>query len=599
MAGELHVVVAERPLLVEEDENEAGCVVAGLERHDEERPEPAGRPEAAPALREPLVAGHRGRGQELTVRCSEAERVGILGEPLLQCRAQRVRQVVRADDVERAPSRHHHRRERAAERLARGLRERVEGRRERQRLTEHGRDAVEAALDLEPALVLDDELRSVDAEPELARERFDERDVDVGPAAGGRAVDREHPDALPEDQDRRREHGAGSHLQHPLRPSGVRLAKRGRGRDVGDRHRRAAPYRQVRGSESRDVRAIERLEAGREPLRLERQASVGIAQADEAPVRVERRGDLLHRAGQHRVEIGVRPDLLGEARDGNLACARRPRAEALEDRPRLGRERLQPREVFASEGVLVAHRADREYTDHLLRHEHRYVGDALDAAALDEARADALRGPRVVDGERRGVVVRAGDARRLRVEVDPHLAEPVDRLPALDHRDAMGCAGGLVDERDRRDLDVRERVRAVGDRAGRLVDRLGGSQAPELLGRTGEPRRGQHQRALAEAGEERDHRDESDQDRDEPGPAAAPDGLPVAQDQEAEDDRGDADTGEEERECELELAERAAGADEHREEREARGQVGHPEHEQGDCIEVDGLPLGCHWAGCR
>ena len=298
----------------------------------------------------------------------------------------------------------------------------------------------------------------------------------------------------------------------------------------------------------------------REPLRLERQLSVGIAEADEAPVRVERRGDLLHRPGQHCVEVGVRPDLLGEG------ARRRPRdAPGARVRgnsrigPRLGRERLQPPRGLRSRrracGPPSPPRALRRPA--VPRASARRRRSRRRCAR--RARADPLRGARRRrrTPRHRGTRWRRPTA-RVEVEAEPR-ADQSTSSPAVDHRDAMGSAT-VVDERDRGHLDVCERTRAVGDRACRLVDRVGGSQPPEL------PRpRGRGPAPSASACARGSGRRTRPPGRRAIRIATNP-GQPLPpmaagrSDQEAEDDRGEAATGEDEGECELEArGPRAAG----------------------------------------
>ena len=96
----------------------------------------------------------------------------------------------------------------AAERVARGLGESVEGLGARQRRPEHLRDPVEAALDLGLALTLLEALGVVQRERGKAREGLDDLDVAFGEATGLPRADAEDAARLTEPGDRGGEHVA-------------------------------------------------------------------------------------------------------------------------------------------------------------------------------------------------------------------------------------------------------------------------------------------------------------------------------------------------------------------------------------------------------
>ena len=94
----------------------------------------------------------------------------------------------------------------ASERLGRGLGDRVMGRFRRERLAQHGRDPVEAPLDLRLARALAQEPARVDGDRRLVRDCLRERDLGGHPDRRLGAVQGEHADQSPERHDRGREH---------------------------------------------------------------------------------------------------------------------------------------------------------------------------------------------------------------------------------------------------------------------------------------------------------------------------------------------------------------------------------------------------------
>ena len=146
--GELEIVVAEPPRLVEEHGDEPCGPVAGAgDRHRQERAEPGADGCVAPGSRQALVLREHRGGDHAPVRRSAQEGLrtavlALLGEEL----GERRRQIVRAAENETPGGGHQRRCRCAAERLGRGLCDSVERRSARQGLAEHRRDPIEAAL---------------------------------------------------------------------------------------------------------------------------------------------------------------------------------------------------------------------------------------------------------------------------------------------------------------------------------------------------------------------------------------------------------------------------------------------------------------------
>ena len=137
MTCELEIVVGERALLGEEDEDEAAALVARrLDRHREQRPIAgiASRARRHSSV-EAVVAARRRRGDHAALRAARPERLARPRRAVAEQRRRTHRgSSMRAGELEPVAVRHQHGGERAAERLARRLRDRVERRRERERL---------------------------------------------------------------------------------------------------------------------------------------------------------------------------------------------------------------------------------------------------------------------------------------------------------------------------------------------------------------------------------------------------------------------------------------------------------------------------------
>ena len=202
----------------------------------------------------------------------------------------------------------------------------------------------ESGLPQQATLVIREQPRRVETEPELPRDRLEERNVGGRPRSGHVPVDRQHADQPVEDDDRRREDRPRAELEQALAPTlrGVcELRCRG---DVGERDGRAIPHREIGDREAREAQVADRLEPLVVPLRLHRHRAVGLAQPDEATFRTQRFRHDGDRMLEHRVEVGVGPHPSGELRDDRLAVAVRA------SQPSRSRERLPPRAPGARPG---------------------------------------------------------------------------------------------------------------------------------------------------------------------------------------------------------------------------------------------------------
>ena len=97
----------------------------------------------------------------------------------------------------------------------------------------------ERALLAEPAFVLLQELSSVDGEPDLVRDRLDQRDVAGRPLARRRPVEAEHTDHPVEDEDRRRKRRLRVQALECLSAAEGRIIELRGGRGVGHADRPA------------------------------------------------------------------------------------------------------------------------------------------------------------------------------------------------------------------------------------------------------------------------------------------------------------------------------------------------------------------------
>ena len=142
---QLELLVLEGALSLEEHEHEPCSFAARLlERDCEEGVPVRGRRRGADAVAEAVVLGE-------PPRCEHFPAAGTRGQlrrVILKVSGESLRQLVRAGELEPGAGRPEHRSRVAAERLRGGLRDSVERLPLRERLAQHSRDPVEAALDL-------------------------------------------------------------------------------------------------------------------------------------------------------------------------------------------------------------------------------------------------------------------------------------------------------------------------------------------------------------------------------------------------------------------------------------------------------------------
>ena len=416
-----------------------------------------------------------------------------------------------------------------------------------------------------------------------------------GPRSRHVPVDRQHADQPVEDDDRRREDRARAELEQALAAAwrGVcelRLPwRRLRARRSSDPASRGWRPRGARGSSRRSARARRRATApspssrrpgspSRTKQRCARSASATTATACSSTA--SRLESVRIRAASCATTDSRSPS---ESRNRSITGA--ASAASAWSSARTSPENARCLVVAATTSTPITRWSAISGT----------YASAPRSGGLYEPRAHALRGPRVVDRERRRVVIRAGDSGRLVRQVETNVGEPRDVFAAIGRDDAVSLCTGRVDEHERGELRASDRRRALDDLVRRLRDRGGVAQAARR--RAASPARSSSSVPLAEPREQDERGDERDQDRCEPRPAGAADGLAVAEHEQPEDDRRDAATGEDESQSQLEASHRVAGARRGRQARGSpRGEVHDPEHEQGDCVQPDGLLLGCHWA---
>ena len=183
LARQLEIVVGEQAAAREEHHRERGLGAARLlDGHREQRREARLLEQPPPLAAEALVAVELARGQHtpLCGRCRKG--LGANRQSLVQRGGERSRQLVDAGEHE--PSRRGGQQRRCipAERLGRGLRDGAHGRLERDRLTQHRGDPVEAALDTglaRPVLVALGVPQSKRGKPGERLEQLDVRGVET------------------------------------------------------------------------------------------------------------------------------------------------------------------------------------------------------------------------------------------------------------------------------------------------------------------------------------------------------------------------------------------------------------------------------------
>ena len=203
VASEGEVVVGEGAFLPEEHHDRVLVPLGAEHRCRDERAIALARQELAQALLEAVVAFERGRGEDAALLGSRAERRRVAREPGVELAAQLLRKLMGARERQPAAVRFEHERGGAAERVARGLRECVEGLTERQRRAEHLGDPVEAALNLRLPLALAEALCVVEGERGEARESVEELEILLVKTAVLPRAHAEHAPDLAQPRDRR------------------------------------------------------------------------------------------------------------------------------------------------------------------------------------------------------------------------------------------------------------------------------------------------------------------------------------------------------------------------------------------------------------
>ena len=343
LAGKLELVVPERSLPLEEDEHEPGSARTRLDqRHGQQRVAPGRGGGGSEPVAEPSVVEEPARGQDLAA----AGAVGELGSRDAEMRCEGVRELVTAHELELGAEPAEHRGRVPAERLGRGLRDRVQRLLLRQWLAQNRGDPEEAALDLGLACALLVRLRVPERNRREAGERFDQPEVGELEAAGLARADAEDAANLPEREDRRVHHlgelgvrgGRRRLLGLAESPPQHGLAGRDRLPDRA-RHRDRAPDLALRDPQHG---AADELRAAR--LQCPAVGRVGIHQ----------RPDLLDEAVDHDVEAKVARQRLAGLEQrlllGEPAIAVPEQPGRVEGDRRLARDRLEQRDLVGPPG---------------------------------------------------------------------------------------------------------------------------------------------------------------------------------------------------------------------------------------------------------
>ena len=337
-------------------------------------------------------------------------------------RARSAGQLVRPDRLEPAARRDEHGGRAPAERLGRGLGDRLERRGAGERLPEHRRDPVEAALDPRLPRALREHLGVPQRERGEPRERLEDVRVPLREAAPLAPADAEHPAHLVAPEHRRGDHvgeAVVGRMRHRRGDLAVRaldqrppLADGGAGEALAHRELEA---------EQRAVEAVHRDAAEEAALAVEEVAVGGIG--------VEELGELVGQPLQDDRQVELAAEHVRRAEQGALLrelllvplqrlLERDAGAQPLERDGRLGGERLHHREVLVREDPGLVERRDRDHRGHPLLDEQRDERGALRSDGVGEPAADDARARRVVDGQRRRLEHGARDSRRLALEVE-------------------------------------------------------------------------------------------------------------------------------------------------------------------------------------
>ena len=287
-AAELEVVVAERALLGEEDDDDASVLAArGIDRDRQERAH-AGLPrKSAPVVSEPVVVVQRGGGQEPPVACRTGEDCGRLRHAFCESLRDLARKAVKGYELEPTRAWHEHRRKRAAQSLARSMRHGVQRRRLRQRLRERRGDPVEPSLHARLAHALLEARRVPNGERGKPREGLEQIGLELVETALG---------------------VASGHTEHAAGLSGPRHRRGNRtGKAVVGRMRDRLPEAI---SDLALCRKLELEKLGIEPVHgcTAKEGSVGVVEVAVGRVGIEELGHL----DDEPLEHGLEPQLAGD-----------------------------------------------------------------------------------------------------------------------------------------------------------------------------------------------------------------------------------------------------------------------------------------------
>ena len=178
---ELELIVVERALALEEDEHETRSLAPRLlQRNGQQRASPGGRRRGPEPVAEAVVVPEPPGRQHLAAAGARRQRRRALAE----VRREPLRELVGAGQLERRTGAAEHGRRVAAERVGSRLRDGVERLPLGQRLAQHGRDPVEAALDLRPPRALLVRLGVPEGDRRETGERLDQAQVRLLEAAG-------------------------------------------------------------------------------------------------------------------------------------------------------------------------------------------------------------------------------------------------------------------------------------------------------------------------------------------------------------------------------------------------------------------------------
>ena len=286
----------------------------------------------------------------------------------------------------------------------------------------------------EALLVLAQEPRRVDGEPDLPRHGLRQRDLACLPGHRLGTVEAENPDQAVEEEDRRGQRRPRPEVEQGLRAPERRVAEDlAVGGDVFDRDGAPLARSEVQRREVRRCVA-DGLDVGRVPFREHGHRLALPAEPDETARHADGLGRLLDGDLEHRVEVELRADAQADLRDEPLAVEGRPqrlrRACPAERESRLARETLHDVDLRLGE-IAVARRAhDDEHACDLALRDERDERSALRGDRVGEPPVDVRGGRDVVHGQGLARVRDADDGTRVLVEVEHDLGPPVFLEPA-------------------------------------------------------------------------------------------------------------------------------------------------------------------------